>query len=77
MSNDKVNSVVKFCYSKACDGYFSLKKIATKIWQYEFYSHILFKDSYVFYKTCENCQMLGSISKKNMMPLNSSLSLKY
>jgi hypothetical protein len=30
----------------------------------------MFKDSHAFYKTCENCQKLGSISKHHMMPLN-------
>jgi hypothetical protein len=30
----------------------------------------MFKDSHAFYKTCENCQKLGSISKHQMMPLN-------
>ena len=30
----------------------------------------MFKDSHAFYKTCENCQKLGSISKRHMMPLN-------
>jgi len=30
----------------------------------------MFKDSHAFCKTCENCQKLGSISKRHMMPLN-------
>ena len=30
----------------------------------------MFKDSHAFYKNCENCQKLGSISKCHMMPLN-------
>jgi len=30
----------------------------------------MFKDSHAFYKTCKNCQKLGSISKRHMMPLN-------
>ena len=29
-----------------------------------------FKDTHAFCKTCENCQKLGSISKRHMMPLN-------
>jgi len=36
----------------------------------------MIKDSYVFCKTCENCQKLGSISKRHMMPLNPILVLK-
>ena len=30
----------------------------------------IFKDIYAFCKACENCQKLGSIFKRNMMPLN-------
>jgi len=30
----------------------------------------MFKDSHALCKTCENCQKLGSISKRHMMPLN-------
>jgi len=30
----------------------------------------MFKDTHAFCKTCENCQKLGSISKRHMMPLN-------
>ena len=49
---------------------FLLKKTTTKILQYEFYWPTLFKDTYIFWKTYENSQKLGAISKWNMMPLN-------
>ena len=46
------------------------KKTSAKILQSGFYWPIMFKDSHAFYKNCENCQKLGSISKCHMMPLN-------
>ena len=68
--NDEISSVIKFCHSEACGGHFSSKKTAAKILQCGFYWPTIFKDTYSFCKTCENCQKLGSISKRNMMPLN-------
>ena len=68
--NDEISSVIKFCHSEACGGHFSSKKTAAKILQCGFYWPTIFKDTYTFCKTCENCQKLGSISKRNMMPLN-------
>ena len=66
----EVSSIINFCHSEACGGHFSSKKTAAKILQCGFYWPTLFKDTYTFCKTCENCQKLGSISKRNMMPLN-------
>jgi hypothetical protein len=68
--DNEVSSVIKFCHSEACGGHFSSKKTAAKILQCGFYWPTIFKDTYAFCKTCENCQKLGSISKKHMMPLN-------
>ena len=41
-----------------------------KVLQSGFYWPTLFKDSYNFCKTCERCQKLGGITRRNMMPLN-------
>ncbi|XP_073019335.1 uncharacterized protein [Primulina eburnea] len=54
----------------ACGGNFSSKKTAAKILQCGFYWPTLFKDTHEICKICENCQKLGAISKRNMMPLN-------
>ena len=68
--DDEVSRVIQFCHSEACSGYFSSKKTAAKILQCGFYWPTLFKDSHAFCKICKNCQMVGSILKRNMMPLN-------
>lgn len=36
----------------------------------------MFKDTYEFCKSCEKCQKLGSITKRNMMPLNPILEIE-
>jgi len=68
--DNEVSSVIKFCHSEACGGHFSSRKTTAKILQCGFYWPTMFKDSHAFYKICENCQKLGSISKRHMMPLN-------
>jgi hypothetical protein len=68
--DNEVSSVIKFCHSEECEGHFSSRKTTAKILQSGFYWPTMFKDSHAFCKTCENCQKLGSISKRHMMPLN-------
>jgi len=71
--DNEVTSVIKFCHFEACGGHFSSRKTTAKILQSGFYWPTMFKDSHAFCKTCENCQKLGSISKRHMMPLNTIL----
>ncbi|KAL5574187.1 hypothetical protein UlMin_023784 [Ulmus minor] len=63
-------SVISFCHDHACGGHFSSKKTAAKILQCRFYWPTLFKDTHVYCSSCDRCQRLGSISHRNMMPLN-------
>ena len=63
-------SVINFCHNLACGGHFSVKKTVAKILQSGFYWPTLCKDVYKFCSSCDRCQRLGSLSKKNMMPLH-------
>ncbi|KAI3465808.1 hypothetical protein Pfo_022471, partial [Paulownia fortunei] len=65
--DNEIGNIVKFCHSEACGGHFSVKKTTAKILQCGFYWPTLFKNTYTFCKSCENCQKLGSLSKRNMM----------
>jgi hypothetical protein len=62
--------VISFCHDHACGGHFSANKTAAKILQCGFYWPTMFADARAYYTSCERCQKLGSISKRNMMPLN-------
>lgn len=62
--------MLEFCHSFACGGHFSIKKTAAKILQCGFYRPTLFKDTNEFFRSCERCQKLGSLSHHHMMPLN-------
>ena len=69
VSNDDQIGVLTFCHSEAYGGHFSVKKMAYKILQAGFYWPTLFKDCFEFLKTCAQCQQLGGVTKRNMMPL--------
>jgi hypothetical protein len=64
------SNVISFCHDHACGGHFSAKKTAAKILQCGFYWPTLFKNAHTYCTSCEHCQKLGSISRRNMMPLN-------
>ncbi|XP_052289053.1 uncharacterized protein LOC127899634 [Citrus sinensis] len=74
--DNEVSSVINFCHSEACGGHFSSRKTTAKILQCGFYWPTMFKDTYEFCKSCEKCQKLGSITKRNMMPLNPILEIE-
>ena len=69
VSNDDQIGVLTFYHSEACGGHFSARKTTNKIRQVGFYWPTLFKDCFVFCKTCVRCQQLGGVTKRNMMPL--------
>ena len=74
--DNEVSSVINICHSEACGGHFFSRKTTAKILQCGFYWPTMFKDTYEFCKSCEKCQKLGSITKRNMMPLNPILEIE-
>ena len=64
------NKIIAFCHDHACGGHFSTKKTSAKTLQCGFYWPSLFKDTHAYCSSCERCQKLGSISRRNMMPLH-------
>jgi hypothetical protein len=74
--DNEVSSVMRFCHSEACGGYFSSRKTTAKILQSGFYWPTMFKDSYAFCKTCENYQKVGFISKHRESLYNLLLTFK-
>ena len=70
ISESDQQNVISFCHDHACGGHFSSRKTAAKILQCGFYWPSIFRDSHAYCSACERCQKLGSIGKRNMMPLN-------
>nr|XP_027063052.1 uncharacterized protein LOC113689482 [Coffea arabica] len=52
----------------ACGGHFGPKRTAHKVLESGFYWPSLFKDAYVFCKSCDRCQRVGNIARKDHMP---------
>ena len=46
------------------------KKTVCKVLESDFYWPILFKDAYLFYKSCDKCQKVGNVSHRDHMPQN-------
>ena len=67
--NDKQIGILTFFHSEACRWHFSARKTADKILQAGFYWPTLFKDCFEFFKTFAQCQQLGGVTKRHMMPL--------
>ena len=72
----KLRVFLSFCHELACGEHFGPRKTVEKVLQSGFYWPTLFKDAYEFCKTCPRCQMIGRISKRDMMPLNLILEIK-
>lgn len=53
--NSEFFSILTFCHSYACRGHFGEKRTAHKVLENGFYWPTLFKDAYVFCKTCDRC----------------------
>ncbi|CAN6440133.1 unnamed protein product [Victoria cruziana] len=69
VTEEEFQSILSFCHSQACGGHYSGKKTAAKVLQSGFYWPSLHKDAYMFCKQCVRCQQMGSISRRNSMPL--------
>ena len=68
--NHESRSVLSFCHDRACDGDFSSQKTTFKVLHCGFYWPTLFKDAHAYCKACPRCQLLGKVTKRNMMPLS-------
>jgi hypothetical protein len=73
IADNEVSSVIKLCHSEAYGSHFSSKKTTAKILQNGFYWPTMFKDTYAFCKTCENCQKVDT--SQNVLLYNSRLHL--
>ncbi|KAH9741368.1 Endonuclease [Citrus sinensis] len=69
VSEFEIPSILQFCHSYACGGHFGPKRTASKVLECGLFWPTLFRDSYMFCKSCESCQKTGNLSHRNQMPL--------
>lgn len=68
--DSEFHSILTFCHTYACGGHFGSKRTAHKVLESGFYWPSLFRDAFMFCKSCDNCQRTGNISQRNQMPQN-------
>jgi hypothetical protein len=65
---NEFHSILTFCHSYACGGHFGAKRTALKVLESGFFWPTLFKDAFLFCKSCDRCQRVGTLGARNQMP---------
>ena len=73
---DEMNSILNHCHTLPCEGHFSGQRTTAKVLQSDFYWPSLFKDAHQFVSTCDKCQRMGSISRKDKPPMHTVLEVE-
>ncbi|KAL6329605.1 hypothetical protein AAG906_022739 [Vitis piasezkii] len=67
---DEQQGILNHCHENACGGHFASQKTAMKVLQSGFTWPSLFKDAHIMCRSCDRCQRLGRLTKRNQMPMN-------
>ncbi|RVW79400.1 Retrovirus-related Pol polyprotein from transposon 17.6 [Vitis vinifera] len=67
---DEQQGILNHCHENACGGHFASQKTAMKVLQSGFTWPSLFKDAHIMCRSCDRCQRLGKLTKRNQMPMN-------
>ena len=70
---EEMESILNHCHTLACGGHFGGNRTVAKVLQSGFYWPTFFKDAHQFVSTCDKCQRMGSISKRDEPPLQPML----
>ena len=73
---DEMHSILNHCHTLPCGGHFGGKRTAAKVLQSGFYWPSLFKDAHQFVSTCDKCQRMGNISRKDEPPMHPILEVE-
>ena len=67
---EEQQGILNHCHENACGGHFASQKTTMKVLQSSFTWPSLFKDSHIMCRSCDSCQRLGKLTKRNQMPMN-------
>ncbi|XP_039129088.1 uncharacterized protein LOC120265278 [Dioscorea cayenensis subsp. rotundata] len=73
---EEMEDLLNHCHTLECGGHFGGNRTTAKILQSGFYWPTLFKDAHVFVTSCDRCQRMGNISKRNEMTLKNMLEVE-
>ena len=71
-----MDSILTHCHTLSCGGHFGGQRTATKVLQSGFYRPSLFKDAHQFVSTCDKCQRMCGISKRDEPPMRTILEVE-
>ncbi|WJZ97359.1 hypothetical protein VitviT2T_015968 [Vitis vinifera] len=67
---EEQQGILSHCHESACGGHFASQKTAMKVLQSGFTWPSLFKDARIMCRSCDRCQRLRKLTKRNQMPMN-------
>ena len=73
---DEMHSVLNHYQTLPCGGHFGGQRTAAKVLHSGFYWPTLFKDAHHFVSTCDKCQRMGGISRKDEPPMHPILEVE-
>ena len=63
--DQETHSVLAFCHSYGCGGHFGPRKTALKILECGLFWPNIFRDSYLFCRSCARCQQTGNLGNRS------------
>ena len=73
---EEVRDILFYYHNLKTGDHFSTSKFVVKLWQSGFYWHTLYRDAREYVKSCDACQKIKNISRKNEMPLTTFLEVE-
>ncbi|RVW25534.1 Pro-Pol polyprotein [Vitis vinifera] len=67
---DEKQGILSHCHENACGVHFASQNTSMKVLQSGFTWPSLFKDAHIMCRSCDRCQRLGKLTKRNQMPMN-------
>ncbi|CAM8947580.1 unnamed protein product [Rhodiola kirilowii] len=68
VTKEDAKGIIACCHSSSYGGHGSTSKTVAKVLQSGFYWPNIFKDTYEFVKSCNECQRTGNIARRDEMP---------
>ena len=65
---EEQQGILSHYHENACGGHFASQKTAMKVLQSGFSWPSLFKDAHNMCRSCDRCQRLGKLTRRNQMP---------
>ena len=73
---DEMYSILNHCHTLPCGGHFGGQRTTAKVLQSGFYWPSFFKDAHQFVSTCDKCQRMGNISRRDEPPMHPILEVE-